>query len=110
MLQRSKLYITSTQKVSPDVTQEGGPIPLHLAVSHCSYPCQRTPRRVWIRTEYWLQIAEVHSKGMISKSPGFVSSHTYPGSPPCLFGTVSQSYLRCYVPGLSPQFCPPNKM
>ena len=76
MLQRSKLYITSTQKVSPDVTQEGGPIPLHLAVSHCSYPCQRTPRRVWIRAEYWLQIAEVHSKGMISKSPGFVSSHT----------------------------------
>lgn len=76
MLQPSNLYITFTQKVSPDGTQEGGTIPLHLAVSRCSYPCQCTPRRVWIRTESWLQIAEVHSKGMISKSPGFVSSLT----------------------------------
>ena len=29
--------------------------------------------------------------------------------PPSPFRTVSQSYLRCWVPGLSPQFCPLNK-
>ena len=29
--------------------------------------------------------------------------------PPFLFGTVSQNYLRWCFPGLSPQFCSPNK-
>ena len=30
-------------------------------------------------------------------------------APPYLLGAVSQSYLRCCVPALNPQFCLPNK-
>ena len=90
-------------------------------------------------TGHWPQTAEVHTKGMISVSPDccifpytekvlnslrylpFLNSNllkfwllglcckNYIWLLPYLFGAVSQSCLRCCVPGWSPQFCSPNK-
>ena len=90
-------------------------------------------------TGYRPQTAEVHTKGMISVSPDccifpytekvlnslrylpFLNSNllkfwllglcckNYIWLLPYLFGAVSQSCLRCCVPGWSPQFCSPNK-
>ena len=56
--------------------------------------------------DIWFSL--INSNLLIFRLSGFVAkTRTYPGSPLCLF---HKSYLRCCVPGLSPQFCPPNKI
>ena len=42
--------------------------------------------------------------------PNLCSKNSYmPWPLPDLLGAVSRNYLRCWIPGLSPQFCPPHK-
>lgn len=41
--------------------------------------------------------------------PDLCSKLLYALTLPDLLGAVSRNYLRCLIPGLSPQFCPPHK-
>ena len=52
----------------------------------------------------WLPL--VNNNLLMFRLPGLCCKNSYiPWLPPCLFGAVPQSYLRCCDLGLSPPFC-----
>ena len=55
--------------------------------------------------------AFIKSNHLMFWQPGLCGRNSYyPGCPTCLSEAVSESDLRCCVIGLSPQFCPLNKI
>ena len=66
--------------------------------------------------DVWFSL--INSNLLMFRLPGLCCKNSYiywipaptPPPTPCLFGAVSQSYLRCYVLGLKSSECPPNKI
>ena len=98
------------------------PHPSFFGVVFHSHLWMQPPPRVsqWapVKTQDTGPVAEVHITGMISVSPDLFGScylpfvaktPIYPKHTPCLLKAVSQGYLRCYLPSLSPNFAP-NKI
>ena len=69
-----------------------------------------TPRR-GLRSLNWdIWFSLINSDLLIFQLPDLCSKNSYiPWPLPDLLGVVSHTYLRCWVPGLSPQFCLPHK-
>lgn len=77
---------------SPDFSE---PRPLHLSIHRKELNS--------LTSDIWFSLTIIFSCFIylvfVAKTP------IYSGSLPYLLGAVSQSYLRCHVLGLSPQFC-----
>ena len=68
------------------------------------------PRRGLNSLNWDIWFSLINSDLLMFQLPDLCSKNSYvPWPLPDLLGAVSHNHPRCWVPGLSPQFCPPHK-